>query len=315
MARRTREAVERTGKTVDEAVQRALRDLGLDRTEVEVQVISEGRTGVLGIGATSARVRVAPLAPGEPVEAAPTAREEALPRIDDYALDEREEVDPRTRPGRGNRGREKGSAREVPWDRGRQGRGRGREQPEPQVPLEERIPFEMLASPLEEPVEDPVEHARNILHDLMRIMGIDAEITSRTPETPMDGLDHAAAVLDVNPAHAGDDLGFLIGRRGEHLAALQYIVNVILSQTHSGGNPVTVDVHHYKRRREESLNALARQMADEVRRTKEEVDLEPMSAAERRIIHLALAEEIDVATESVGAGDARRVTIVYLDES
>ena len=110
MARRTREAVERTGKTVDEAVQRALRDLGLDRAEVEVQVISEGRTGVLGIGAASARVRVAPLAPGEPVEAAPAAREEALPRIDDYELDEREEVDPHARPGRGGRGR--GSARE-----------------------------------------------------------------------------------------------------------------------------------------------------------------------------------------------------------
>ena len=312
MARRPREALERTGKTVDEAVQRALRDLGLDRTEVEVQVISEGRAGVLGIGAASARVRVAPLAPGDPGEAAPTAREEALPRIDDYELDEREEVDPRRQPGRGNRGRT--GERSAPWDRGRRGRGREREQPEPQVPLEDRIPFEMLASPMEEPVEDPVEHAENILHDLMRIMGIDAEITSRPPETPMDGLDHAAAVLDVNPAHAGDDLGFLIGRRGEHLAALQYIVNVILSQTHSGGNPVTVDVHHYKRRREESLNALARQMADEVRRTKQEVDLEPMSAAERRIIHLALAEETGVATESVGTGDARRVTIVYLDE-
>ena len=312
MARRTREALERTGKTVDEAVQRALRDLGLDRTEVEVQVISEGRAGVLGIGAASARVRVTPLAPGDPGEAAPAAREEALPRIDDYELDEREEVGPHRQPGRGSRGR--AGERNAPWDRGRRDRGRGREQPEPQVPLEDRIPFEMLASPMEEPVEDPVEHAENILHDLMRIMGIDAEVTSRPPETPMDGLDHAAAVLDVNPAHAGDDLGFLIGRRGEHLAALQYIVNVILSQTHSGGNPVTVDVHHYKRRREESLNALARQMADEVRRTKQEVDLEPMSAAERRIIHLALAEETGVATESVGTGDARRVTIVYLDE-
>ena len=312
MARRTREALERTGKTVDEAVQRALRDLGLDRTEVEVQVISEGRAGVLGIGAASARVQVTPLAPGDPGEAAPTAREEALPRIDDYELDEREEVDPHRQPGRGGRGR--ASERNAPWDRGRRDRGREREQPEPQVPLEDRIPFEMLASPLEEPVEDPVEHAENILHDLMRIMGIDAEVTSRPPETPMDGLDHAAAVLDVNPAHAGDDLGFLIGRRGEHLAALQYIVNVILSQTHSGGNPITIDVHHYKRRREESLNALARQMADEVRRTKQEVDLEPMSAAERRIIHLALAEETGVATESVGTGDARRVTIVYLDE-
>ncbi len=313
MTRPTREAVERTGKTVDEAVQRALRELGLDRTEVEVQVISEGRAGVLGIGAASARVRVAPLTPGEPIEAAPAAKEEALPRIDDYELDEREELGPRERPARGSRGRR--GERDAPRDRGRQGRGREREQPEPHISLEERIPFEMLASPLEEPVDDPVEHAQNILHDLMRIMGIDVEITNRPPETPMDGLDHAAAVLDVNPAHAGDDLGFLIGRRGEHLAALQYIVNVILSQTHSGGNPVTVDVHHYKQRREESLNALARQMADEVRRTKQEVDLEPMSAAERRIIHLALAEETDVATESVGSGDARRVTIVYLDES
>ena len=351
MAQRSPEPVERTGKTVDEAVQRALRDLGLDRAEVEVRVMSEGRPGVLGIGAASARVRVAPLAPGAPVEATPAPSEQALPRIDDYALDTREEVGPRERPPRGGPGRggpgrggegpnagREGPSRggdgpgrssssdrgdrggrpdrgERPPDRGRRGPGRERERPEPHVPLEERIPFELLASPMEEPVDDPIEHAENILRDMMRIMGVDAAITSRPPETPMDSLDHAAAVLEVNPTHAEDDLGFLIGERGQYLAALQYIVNLILSQTFSGGKPITVDVHQYKRRREESLNALARQMADEARRTREAVDLEPMPPAERRIIHIALADEADVVTESAGQGDARRVTVVYRTES
>jgi len=179
------------------------------------------------------------------------------------------------------------------------------------VPLEERLPFELLASPMEEPVDDPIEHAENIVRDLMRIMGIDAQVTSRPPETPMDGLDHAAAVIEVNAAQAGNDLGHLIGQRGEYLAALQYIVNLVLSQTHGGGKPITVDVHHYKRRREEELNAQAKELADEVRKTKEEANMEPMSAAERRIVHLALSEDGDVKTESVGQGDARRVTIVY----
>ena len=127
----------------------------------------------------------------------------------------------------------------------------------------------------------------------------------------MDGLDHAEAVLAVLPTSEGDDLGQLIGRHGSHLAALQYVVNVIVSRSIDGQHPVTVDIDGYKRRREESLNTLAARSAEQVRESGEPVELEPMPAAERRIVHLALQEDAELTTESVGEGDARRVRVVY----
>ena len=88
-------------------------------------------------------------------------------------------------------------------------------------------------------------------------------------------------------------------------------MNLIGNRRYKGQAPVTVDVHHYKRNREEALNALAQRLAARVRETHEPMALEPMPPAERRIVHLALAEDPDVATESVGEGDARKVMIVY----
>jgi spoIIIJ-associated protein len=115
----------------------------------------------------------------------------------------------------------------------------------------------------------------------------------------------------VKPTNQDDDLGRLIGWRGEHLAALQYTVNLIVNRSLEGRHAFTVDVDGYKRRREETLNTLAARTAEEVRENQEPVDLEPMSAAERRIIHIALADDPDVFTESEGEGDARHVQIVY----
>jgi len=299
-----RPPIEMTGKTVDDAVQRALRDLGLSRSQVSVTVLSEGRPGILGIGATEARVRVAPLsADGGAEEDEPEVR--PLVKIDDYR--HYEEAGGTGRRGEGGRGERGG--------RGGRGERRGRSEPgersPAQGPLEQRLPFALLAPPSREADPDPVQHAIHVLTDLLRLMGVDAEISARAPETPMDGVDHAAAVLDVTPAHPDDDLGLLIGRRGESLAALQYVVNLIGSRRFKGHAPVTVDVHHYKRNREEALNALAQRLAARVRETHEPIALEPMPPAERRIVHLALAEDPEVATESVGEGDARKVMIVY----
>lgn len=302
-----RQPIEVTGKTVDDAVQRALRDLGLSRSQVSVTVLSEGRPGILGIGATEARVRVAPLpAGGGAEESEPEVR--PLPKIDDYSHYQ-EAVGPGRR-GEGGRG-ERGGRHERGGRGERRGRGEPGERSPAQGPLEQRLPFALLAPPSREADPDPVQHAIHVLTDLLHLMGVDAEIHARAPETPMDGVDHAAAVLDVTPAHPDDDLGLLIGRRGESLAALQYVVNLIGSRRFKGQAPVTVDVHHYKRNREEALNALAQRLAARVRENHEPVALEPMPPAERRIVHLALAEDPEVATESVGEGDARKVMIVY----
>jgi spoIIIJ-associated protein len=216
------EDVEASGKTVDEAIAKALEQLGLDRSQVDVEIISEGRTGLFGLGGEDARVLVKPL---------------------------------------------------------------GAEQ----VALE----------------GSEIQIAVDFLQRLLEMMDIDAQVTARAPETPGDGLGRSSAVLDVN----GDDLGILIGRRGSTLAALQYMVNHMVSRHLKSKALVSVDVERYKRRREEALIGLAQRLADKVKASGRTITLEPMPANERRIVHLALAGDPRVVTASLGEGETRKVAI------
>jgi spoIIIJ-associated protein len=157
-----------------------------------------------------------------------------------------------------------------------------------------------------EPVEDEAEFAAQMLDKLLELMGIEADVSIRDAETPGDGLGMAAAVLDVE----GDDLGILIGRRGETLASLQYLLNLMVSRQLGDRHQMfTIDVEGYRRRRERQLTTLALRMADQVRRTRRPVTLEPMPPSERRIIHIALAEDRQVETGSIGEGEDRKVSI------
>lgn len=216
------EDVEASGRTVDEAIAKALQQLGLDRSQVEVEIISEGRAGLFGLGGENARVLVKPLTT--------------------------EEVD----------------------------------------------------------VESPtIDMAVDFLRHVLELMDIDADVVARAPETPGDGLGRVSAVLDVT----GDDLGILIGRRGSTLAALQYMVNHMVSRGLKTKALVSVDVERYKRRREESLIGLAQRLAEKVKASGRTITLEPMPANERRIVHLALAGDPQVVTASLGEGETRKVAI------
>ena len=212
------EGVDVSAKTVDEAVEKALAQLGLDRSQVDVEVIKEGRGGILGIGGEEARVVVRP-----------------------------------------NEG----------------------------VALE----------------GEDVKCAVEVLETLLSYLQIDASV--RVPETPGDGVGLVKAVLDVS----GDDLGILIGRRGDTLASLQYIVNLIVGRKLKTKIAVGVDVEGYRRRREQSLKNLALHMAERVKVSGHTVTLEPMPPNERRIVHLALARDAAVITESIGEGENRKVVI------
>jgi spoIIIJ-associated protein len=136
-------------------------------------------------------------------------------------------------------------------------------------------------------------------------MGIEAEVAPRAPETPGDGVGLIEAVLDVE----GEDLGILIGRRGQTLASLQYLLNLIVSRKANRRVAFGVDVDGYRRRREEALVALARRTAARVRGTGRSVTLEPMPPNERRIVHITLANDPAVMTVSIGEGDERKVAI------
>jgi spoIIIJ-associated protein len=114
---------------------------------------------------------------------------------------------------------------------------------------------------------------------------------------------------EVNAEIYGGDPGKIIGRNGRTLAALEYLTNAVINRQEGSNVRVSIDVGGYKRRRDERLRDTAFKAADKVRKSGEEVELEPMSAAERRVIHVALADEPDIATESSGEGRARRVVV------
>lgn len=225
------ESVDASGKTVEEAIEKALAELGLERTQVEVEVVREGRSGILGIGGEEARVIVTPKTEAE------------------AAHEERE--------------------------------------------------------PEHEITEDDIALGVEVLEKLLSLMEVDATVRVRQPETPGDGAAVVKTVLDIS----GDDLGILIGRRGDTLASLQYLVNLIVGRKLKAKAGFGVDVAGYRRRREESLRSLALHMAERVRSTKQIMTLEPMPPNERRIVHLALAQDATVITESIGEGENRKVVI------
>ena len=243
--------VEASGKTVEEAIENALDELGAERDEVDIEVLAEPKKGrLLGVGGQEARVRVK--LQGEEFE------DESESEADD---DEDED------------GPEPGNKLVVDGDG--------------------------------EPLEDEAEFAATMLDQLLALMGIEADVSIRDAETPGDGLGMAKAVLEVE----GDDLGVLIGRRGETLTSLQYLLNLMVSRQLGDGNYFTVDIEGYRRRRERQLKTLAQRTAETVKRTKRPVTLEPMPPNERRIIHLTLSEDRYVQTDSVGEGEERKVSI------
>jgi spoIIIJ-associated protein len=265
------ESVEVSAKSVDEAIDIALEELGLKRSQVEIEILSAGKPGLFGIGGEQARVRVTALEEGTARPMAPEGEEQPPPGPPPPAA---------RRPSRERDG------------------GRG-------APTEIAIGEEAEDIEVKPLDSEEVVLAADYLTQLLEMMQVEAGVNVRAPETAADGHGRVSAVLDVE----GDDLGLLIGRRGVTLASLQYMINLMVSRKLNSRVLVSVDVEHYRRRREESLLGLARRMADRVGRSGRSITLEPMPAAERRIIHLALADDEAVTTGSVGQGDARKVAI------
>jgi len=149
------------------------------------------------------------------------------------------------------------------------------------------------------------EVARGVLEALLEKMGMAASVVAQAEEVVAEGEAPAPVLFDIE----GDDLGILIGRRGQTLACLQFILRLIVGHQTKTWLPIVVDVEGYKQGRSEKLQALACRLAEQVKDRREPFTLEPMPAYERRVIHLTLADHPDVTTESVGLGEARKVVI------
>jgi len=158
---------------------------------------------------------------------------------------------------------------------------------------------------------DIAEAAKSVLETLLARVGVVASVVSQT-KPPIEGGEGASNVITLDVT--GDDLGILIGRRGQTLSSLQYIVRLIVAHQEKARVPIVIDVEGYKQRRYGALQALAWRMAEQVKVRGRSFALEPMSAYDRRIIHLTLADDPDVTTESIGDGEARKVVIMLKEE-
>lgn len=339
---------EANGKTVDDALKAALAKLNATVNEVDITVLDEGQRGgrLFGRGARDAVVRVERRA-GGPEEPALEPPDTSIPRGrgrggSGGAGRGGSGGAARGRGGRGGRagGRRQGGRGERGGSGGSQRGPRAERAPE----LTERDFFgEGAAPPPREPARsapprrpsndgpsrrersrrrrreehiepdinaEEVDLAAEVVDAILQILEIDADINIREPVTAGDGLGSARAVIDIS----GEDLGMLIGRRGESLMAFQYVVNLIMTRRFPGRGSVTIDVEQYRRRREDQVVSLAERMAERVRDIGDPITLEPMSAAERRLVHLALVDDPDVETNSVGEGDSRKVVISLLED-
>ena len=202
-----------TAKTVDEAIELALKELDVERAKVEIDVVSRGKAGILGIGSEPAKVRVALL--DAPSDVATTTTE--------------------------------------------------------------------------------------VLDEIISLLGVDV-VTSLTQA---DKENLGGPAFDIE----GDDAGLLIGRRGETLKSLQFLVKYMVSQKLGVNANLQVDVEGYQERRNEALGNMARRVAQRVMDSGNPISLEPMPANERRIVHLTLADHARVTTESAGSGMSRQVVV------
>ncbi len=205
------DTIEITAGTVEQAIEKAEAQLGLSRDQLEVEVIREGRTGILGVGGREAVIRV---------------------------------------------------------------------------------------SSTTLPEEEAISLVVEILDKLLGLMGVEGKVEVLSAEVPLQ--------LNVK----GDDLGILIGRRGQTLGALEYVTKLMVVQRRKTWLPLTVDVAGYKKHRRESLEKLALYLAEQVKSRRRAVPMEPMPANERRMVHLALADHPDVRTESIGEGENRKVVVL-----
>ncbi|MCY3646873.1 MAG: Jag N-terminal domain-containing protein [Chloroflexi bacterium] len=339
---------EANGKTVDDALKAALAKLNATVDEVELVVLDEGqRGGLFGRGARDAVVRVERRADG-PRERSPEPPDTSIPR-GRGGRGGRGGSGGAAGRDRGRRGGSGGGRRRGGSGGPRGGSGGGQRGPraerEPQL-TEQDFFGEGAAPPPRQPARsgppprrssgggggggsrrdrprrrreeniepdinaEEVDLAAEVVDSILQILEIDADINIREPVTAGDGLGSARAVIDIS----GDDLGMLIGRRGESLMAFQYVVNLVMTRRFPGRGSVTIDVEQYRRRREDQVVSLAERMAERVRDIGEPITLEPMSAAERRLVHLALVDDPEVETNSVGEGDSRKVVISLLED-
>lgn len=269
-----------TGKTEEEAISKALAQLGMDRDDVSVEILERAKSGFLGMGAKPARVRVTYGPDEAPME------EVAVP------------VKPVV---------EKVEKKEEPKPRPQKPQQSKPQQPRPTKPRREEKPAEAAAeAPAAPAVELPECHDDNAQRITVFLTGLLEHMESPAAvKVYEEEKGRYKAILE------GQKLGALIGRRGETLDAIQQLTNYAVNRGRTHRVRIHIDAEHYRAKREESLKRLANKVAAKVVKYRRNITLEPMNAYERHVIHETLQDYPDVITYSTGTEPNRRTVVAF----
>ena len=280
-----------TGKTIDLAIAAALEELHMDRDSVSVEVLENPRSGFLGIGAQPARVKVTYEAPDEAPKPALSSASRSKPKkpAESKPADSAKVIAPAApkviAPAAPEAPRPQDTRAPAP---------KAPQQPEkPAVPAEPKVYAPAEPGSTEERIE-------TFIKGLLEHMGSDA-------------VPHAVKTADETYLVdlVGENLGILIGRRGETLDAIQHLTNYAVNRGQNKRVRINVDAESYRLKREQALQRLAQKVAGKVTRYRRNITLEPMNAYERHVIHAALQDHPDVTTFSTGTEPNRRIVVAY----
>lgn len=299
-----------TGKTEEEAIEKALAQLSMDRDEVSVEVLERAKSGFLGLGATPAKVRVSyDDGKAEPVkqEFQPEQRKTKEEREAEEAAKKAEKAE---RERKAAVAKKNAPKPELPKDfqpEVLQNKSEKKKSSEPRErkPREEkpkREPKPVVQAELGEEVHDEkAEQIRTFLTGLLQHMESEAEVKVYEVEK-----NRYKVIIE------GDKLGALIGRRGETLDAIQQLTSYAVNRSGDRNRArIQVDAENYREKREQSLARLADKVAAKVVKYRKNMTLEPMNAYERHVIHTALQDTKDISTFSIGTEPNRRVVVAY----
>ncbi len=293
------EWVETTGRTIAEALDAALDELGVHEDDVEYEVLAEPRGGLLGrFGGSEARIRarVRPVSREKPGDRARRNRRSGGDRP--RGGGSRQGSANKQERGPGTRG--EGSRSEGSRNDGRRNSGRGQRGRTPAAPASsEGATVNGDHTGIDVPIEEQAQAAQAFASGLVTAFALGGSV-----DTIVDGEDHI--LVDIT----GDDLGLLVGPKGATLSAIEELVRTVVQrQTDGHGVRINVDVGGYRAKRREALAQFTRQLAERVLETGRAQALEPMSASDRKVVHDVAAEIDGIATESEGEEPRRRVVL------
>lgn len=265
------------GKTIDEAIEKACSEFGVPREKLNIEIVSEGSQGFFGFGAKRAKIRARLLSihMAEETFEKPVIKAAAVqPVVDAVIPPARKEGKP------GKRETLREPVRETTRE-----------------PVRESV-REPVREPIQETDDELAMKAKTLLSGILERMNIEAPVTADARED--------AIVLNIQ----GDGGGLLIGKRGQNLDALQYIVNKATNRSGEDRKMIVIDTEAYRKRREDALVSLAERLGQKVKKTRKAVTVSHMNAHDRRIIHLTLQTDSSLTTKSRGEGEYRKIIIM-----